>query len=171
MGNAKVPHFLNTMDTKKITKEAVCQFVESRIGDEDLFLVDVVITPDKRILVEIDSDEAGISIDTCAGLSRYILAEFETEIDDYELEVASAGIGQPFKILRQYEKHIGKDVEVLTKNGMKYTGVLQEVTPENFTIQITKKIKLPDAKRKTEVTENLTFACNEIKQTKYIFKF
>jgi len=159
------------MDTKKITKEAVYQFIESKIGDEDLFIVDVAVTPDKRILVEIDIDEGGVSIDTCAGLSRYILAEFETEIDDYELEVASAGLGQPFKILRQYKKHIGKEVEVLTKTGIKQTGVLQEITPEKFTITITKKVKLPDAKRKTEVNENMTFNYNEVKQTKYIFKF
>ncbi|MDR0872378.1 MAG: ribosome assembly cofactor RimP [Prevotellaceae bacterium] len=154
-----------------ITKETVYQFVESRIGDEDLFLVDVQITADKRILVEIDTDNGGVSIDTCIALSRYITAEFEEEIGDYELEVASAGVGQPFKILRQYTKHIGKEVEVLTKNGVKHTGVLQEVTPDGFAIETTKKIKLPDAKRKTEVTENVRFTYNEIKQTKYIFKF
>ena len=171
LGDAEVPHFLNVMDTKKITKEAVYQFIENKIGDADLFLVDVLVTPDKRILVEIDIDDGGISIDTCAALSRYISAEFEAEIGDYELEVASAGIGQPFKILRQYEKHTGKEVEVLMKNGIKQTGILQEVTPEKFTLQITKKVKLPDAKRKTEVTENLTFTYNEIKQAKYNFRF
>ena len=51
------------------------------------------------------------------------------EREDYELEVGSAGIGQPFKVLQQYRIHIGCDVEVLTKKkGENLLGFLRMLT-------------------------------------------
>ncbi len=158
------------METKKITKEAITRAVEERIAGKDYFIVQVLVHPTNQIVVEVDSKN-GVSIDFCAELSRYIASVFEDEIGDFELEVASAGISQPFRVLQQYEKFAGKDVEVLTAAGIKLTGLLTEVTPESFTVQITKKVKLPENKRKTEVQENIVFDYKEVKYTKYNFRF
>ena len=74
------------------------------------------------------------------------------EDEDYELEVGSAGIGQPFKVLQQYINHIGKEVEVLAKDGRKLSGVLKEADEQHFVVTIQKKVKEEGAKRPKLVT-------------------
>ena len=80
--------------------------------------------------------------------------KLDREEEDYELEVGSAGIGQPFKVLQQYLIHIGKEVEILTKEGKKLEGVLKDANEENFTVTIEKKVKPEGAKRPKLVEED-----------------
>ena len=98
-----------------IEKKTVCQIVDEWLEDKEYFLVEVIISPDDKIVVEIDHKE-GVWIEDCVELSRYIESRLNREDEDYELEVGSAGIGQPFKVLQQYVNHIGKEVEVLAKD-------------------------------------------------------
>ena len=91
--------------------------------------------------------------------------------EDYKLEVGSAGIGQPFKVLQQYINHIGKEVEVLAKDGRKLSGVLKEADEQHFVVTIQKKVKEEGAKRPKLVDEDLTFTYAEIKYTKYLISF
>lgn len=153
-----------------IDKSIVYQIVEEGLSDSDCFLVDVQVNPGNVIVVEIDNNE-GVDIETCSHLHRFIESKLDREIEDYELEVGSAGITAPFKVLKQYIKNIGNEVEILTKAGIKLSGVLKDVDDSQFTITIIKKVKLENAKRKTEVEENLTFAYDEIKYTKYLIRF
>ena len=95
----------------------------------------------------------------------------DREEEDYELEVGSAGIGQPFKVLQQYLIHIGKEVEVLTKEGKKLEGVLKDANEENMTVTIQKKVKLEGSKRPKMVEEDVTYKYDEIKYTKYLISF
>ena len=90
-----------------IEKKTVCQIVDEWLEDKEYFLVEVIISPDDKIVVEIDHKE-GVWIEDCVELSRYIESRLNREDEDYELEVGSAGIGQPFKVLQQYVNHIGK---------------------------------------------------------------
>ncbi len=153
-----------------IDKNVVTRIVEEWLGGKDYFLVDVTVTPDDKIVVEIDHAE-GVWIDDCVDLSRYIESKLNREEEDYELEVGSAGIGQPFKVLQQYIIHIGKDVEVLDKDGKKWTGVLAEANEANFTITVQTKVKPEGAKRPKLVEQNVTFTYDEIKYTKYLISF
>lgn len=153
-----------------ISKEVVYQLVEEYLSDSGYFVTDVQITPDNRIVVEIDN-EKGVDIDTCAGLSRYIESKLDRDAEDYELEVGSAGLTAPFRVLKQYVKNIGNEVEVLTRSGQKMSGVLKAAGEEGFTIGVTKKVKLENAKRKTEVEEDITFGYDEVKYTKYLIRF
>jgi len=91
-----------------IEKKVVSQLVEEKLASSSNYLVDVVIKPGNLIVVEIDNDEA-VSIDDCAELSRYLEEHLDRDVEDYELEVGSAGITSPFKVLRQYVKNIGND--------------------------------------------------------------
>ena len=84
-----------------IDKNVVARIVEEWLEDKSYFLVDVNVSPDDKIVVEIDHAE-GVWIDDCVELSRYIESKLSREEEDYELEVGSAGIGQPFKVLQQY---------------------------------------------------------------------
>jgi len=153
-----------------ILKDAINQIVENFLAPTDYYLVDLKATPDNRISVEIDSFE-GVSIDFCAELNRHIESQFDREVEDFELEVSSAGLTEPFKVTKQYEKNIGNEVEVLTKAGKKLSGILTEVHEDNFVLQTERTEKPAGAKRKMTVLENLTFSYEEIKYTKYIIRF
>ena len=114
--------------------------VDEWLDDKDYFLVDINISPDDKIVVEIDHAD-GVWIEDCVDLSRFIEARLNRDEEDYELEVGSAGIGQPFKIPRQYQIHVGDEVEVMTGEGKKLTGILKEAADDNFTVTIKEKVK------------------------------
>lgn len=153
-----------------IEKNIVKQVVEEWLQDKDYFLVDVSVSNDNRIVVEIDHAE-GVWIEDCVELSRFIESKLDREKEDFELEVGSAGIGQPFKVHQQYVNHLGKDVEVLTLDGVKYQGELHEVNDDTFSILRTVKKKEEGAKRPRMVEELVTFRYDEIKYTKYLISF
>ena len=129
-----------------INKEVVKTLVEEWLQGNDYFLVDVVFGADDRIIVEIDHAD-GVWIEDCAALSRFVQERLGEELDDYELEVGSAGIGQPFKVPQQYVNHIGKEVEVLTAEGIKVKGILKSVDGETFVITVQEKQKQEGKKR------------------------
>ncbi|MEI7503516.1 MAG: ribosome assembly cofactor RimP [Paludibacter sp.] len=153
-----------------ILKETVNQIIEDYIVGKNYYLVDLKITPDNRISVEIDSFN-GVSIEFCMELNKHIESQLDREIEDYELEVSSAGLTEPFKVLKQYEKNIGNEVEVLTKVGFKISGILVEVLETEFILEIEKIEKPEGSKRKIIVKERLTFPYEDIKTTKYIIRF
>lgn len=153
-----------------IEKNIVKQIVEEWLQDKDYFLVDLSVSNDNRIVVEIDHAE-GVWIEDCVELSRFIESKLDREKEDFELEVGSAGIGQPFKVHQQYVNHLGKDVEVLTLDGVKYQGELHEVNDNTFSILRTVKKKDEGAKRPRMVEELVTFRYDEIKYTKYLISF
>lgn len=153
-----------------IEKSVVTQLVNEWLEEKDYFLVDVAVTPDNRIVVEIDHAE-GVWIEDCVELSRFIESKLDREEEDFELEVGSAGIGQPFKVLQQYINHIGQDVEVLKNDGIKLTGVLKEADEEHFIVTVSKKVKLEGEKRPKMVEEDVPLTYNDIKYTKYLINF
>lgn len=164
-----VPLFVN-LPLKMIQKETINQIVNDYLATTDYYLVDVSVSTDSRISVEIDSFD-GVELDFCIVLSKHIEAQFDREVQDFELEVSSAGLTEPFKVIKQYEKNIGNEVEVLTKKGIKLVGVLSNVTDEFLSINIEKKVLLEGSKRKTTINEEISFLYSEIKHTKYIIRF
>ena len=144
--------------------------VEACLGD-DLFLVNVAISADNHIVVEIDSYEGSVSIDNCVAITRAVEQAFDRDKEDYELEVGSAGLTSPLKVKAQYVKNIGNDVEVLTTQGAKLKGVLSEVGDDTFTIKVAKKVKPEGAKRPVIVEEDVTIKYSETKYTKYLIQF
>ncbi|WP_455591218.1 ribosome assembly cofactor RimP [Bacteroides sp.] len=153
-----------------IEKKTVCQIVEEWLEGKDYFLVEVTVSPEDRIVVEIDHAE-GVWIEDCVELSRYIESKLNREEEDYELEVGSAGIGQPFKVVQQYYNHIGREVEVLTKDGRKLNGVLKEADEAKFVVGVEKKVKEEGAKRPKLMEVDETFGYDDIKYTKYLISF
>jgi ribosome maturation factor RimP len=153
-----------------IEKEAIANIIEAYLKDSANYLVDITIAPGNVISIEIDNDE-NVNIDDCVALSRYLESQLDRETEDFELTVASAGLTFPFKTLRQYKKYEGQTVEVLSKGGQKLSGVLKSSDDDGFTISITKKVKLDGAKRKTEVEEDIRFAYEDVKYTKYVIQF
>ena len=153
-----------------IERNTVKTVVEEWLSGNDYFLVDVTFTPDDRIVVEIDHAD-GVWIEDCAELSRFMQERLGEELGDYELEVGSAGIGQPFKVEQQYVNHIGKDVEVLDAEGKKVQGVLKQVEGRDFVVTVKEKQKLEGKKRPQLVEVDKTYNMDNIKYTKYLLSF
>ena len=153
-----------------IDRQQVIDLTNEWLADKEYFLVDVIISKDDKITVEIDHAE-GVWIEDCAELSRHIENGLSRETEDYELEVGSAGLGQPFKVTQQYKNHIGMEVEVLTKEGKKLKGILKNASEEEFILTVTKKEKKEGAKRPQLVEEDLVFPYDGVKYTKYIINF
>ena len=153
-----------------IDKSIVKKLVDEWLEGKDYFLCDLSISADARIVVEIDHEE-GVWIEDCVELSKFIEAGLDREQEDFELEVGSAGIGQPFKVLRQYEIHLGEQVEVLTREGKKFVGELSNVTPEEFTVTVTQKVKKEGQKRPVMEEVDYTFKYMDVKYTKYVIDF
>ena len=150
-----------------IDKNVVKSLAEEWLKDKEYFLVDVDVTPDDRIVVEIDHAD-GVWIEDCAELSRYIESHLSRDVEDYELEVGSAGLGQPFKVAQQYVNCIGKEVEVLTAEGKKVRGILKSVDGRNFTVAVNEKVKVEGKKRPVKMDVDHQFNMDNVKYTKYL---
>ena len=153
-----------------IDRQKVVELANEWLTDKEYFLVDVVISKDDKITVEIDHAE-GVWIEDCAELSRHIESGLSRDTEDYELEVGSAGLGQPFKVIQQYKNHIGLEVEVLAKDGKKYKGILKAAEEDSFIVAISKKEKIEGSKRPQLVEVDYKFSYDEVKYTKYIIKY
>lgn len=166
-----VPSFCySIVYTDMIDKEIVKKLAEEGLASTANYLVDVAVKAGNLILVEIDNDEA-VGIDDCIALSKYIESRLDRDEEDYELEVGSAGITSSFKVLRQYVKNIGNEVEVLLKAGKKLTGVLKAVDESGIVIAVEKQEKPEGAKRKVTVEEDQSYTHEEIKTIKYLIRF
>ncbi len=153
-----------------IDKNVVKKLVDEWLQDKEYFLVDIEISVDNRIVVEIDHAE-GVWIEDCVALSRYIEERLSRDDEDYELEVGSAGLGQPFKVPQQYINFIGKEVEVLDADGIKVKGILKAVEGNDFTVGVEEKVKVEGKKRPQKQEVDHTYQMDQVKYTKYIISF
>ena len=153
-----------------IDKNAVKQLVDTWLEGKDYFLTDLTISTDDRIVVEIDHKD-GVWIEDCVALSRFIEDGLNRDEEDFELEVGSAGIGQPFKVHKQYEIHQGDTVEVLTAEGKELIGTLADVQPESFTVTVTEKVKEEGKKRPVMKESDVVLNFADVKWTKYYIDF
>jgi ribosome maturation factor RimP len=153
-----------------ITKENIKDLIIDLIEDKNAFIVDIKVGASNKINIEIDSID-GFSIDDCVEVSKLIDNNYDRDKEDFELEVASAGLSEPFKVVRQYQKNVGKEIETLTNEGIKITGILSNVSDIDFEIEESKMVKVEGKKKKQSVIEKHTFSFNQVKSTKIIVKF
>ncbi|MBQ7471775.1 MAG: ribosome assembly cofactor RimP [Prevotella sp.] len=153
-----------------IDKNVVRTIVEEWLEGKDYFLVDVEISPDNRIVVEIDHAD-GVWIEDCVELSKFIEDHLNRDEEDFELEVGSAGLGQPFKVPQQYVNFIGKEVEVLTAEGKKVQGVLKSVDGNDFVVGVQEKVHVEGKKRPVMEEVDHTYQMDAVKYTKYLINF
>ena len=153
-----------------IDKNTVKSIVDEWLSDKEYFLVDIEVSPDDRIVVEIDHAD-GVWIEDCVDLSRYIEDHLSRDEEDYELEVGSAGLGQPFKVPRQYECCVGKEVEVLDGDGRKVRGLLKSVDGNDFVVTVREKVKVEGKKRPQLTDVDHAYQMDKVKYTKYLISF
>lgn len=157
MWGQKPPFLLVMIDRIK-----VLDIVKDALDGSDKYLVNMKITPDNRIYVDIDGDN-GINIDDCILLSRTIENTLNRDEEDFELNVSSAGADAPLKMPRQYRRHVGRNLSVETFDGNTYEGSLTQVDDGTFVLQTkgTKKI----------APQVLTFNFADVKSAKVVLKF
>jgi ribosome maturation factor RimP len=157
------------MSEKKI-EQRVAMLVAEKIADRpDLFLVDVKMLPNRKLIILVDG-EKGIGIADCAAISRFVGFKLEEEsvIDEaYNLEVSSPGIDTPLTMARQYVKNIGRDLGIKMLDGAKREGKLMGI--DNDVITIEEKIKSEKGK-KVEIVES-TIPLSEITETTVLISF
>ena len=154
-----------------IDKQIVWDLAEERIAEHDpkLYIVELTIASGNKILVEIDNEKGGVSIEDCIAVSRNIEHNLDRETEDFSLEVSSAGLSQPFRVYKQYVKNIGKTVKVVgVEHGNNAEGILREVSETGIILEKTFKKRLENKKKKVEVTEEYVFKFDEIKETKLV---
>ncbi len=151
-----------------IDQNIVREIAEKHLEGSNIYLVDIVVRPGNIIVVEVDCD-TGVQLDDCISMSKFIESQLDRDVEDFELEVGSASISQPFKILRQYLKNIGNEVEVLSKDGRKLYGILKSADENGIILSIEKQVKPEGAKRKVTVEEDLSLTYEALKYTKYRF--
>jgi len=150
--------------SNEIAKVAIENMVQAILaGETGYFLVEVKIKPTNNIKIFLDGDN-GISIEKCVQVNRAIYKQLEGSSffpgDDFSLEVSSPGLDEPLKLLRQYKKNIGRQVEILLLDGSKIEGRLTEVAEDGIIIEETK------GKNKKKEVINHTFLFDNIKTTK-----
>lgn len=150
-------------------EKRVVELIQEKIADrEDLFIVSVKMHPNKILEILLDGDN-GVNIDDCAQVSRHVGYHLEEEnvIDNaYRLEVSSPGIDANFVNLRQYQKNIGRTVQVKLNDNTKVEGKLTAV--DDTKINVLQKIK-EKGKKVQEVEKELPF--DQIKATKVVISF
>lgn len=151
-----------------IDKKALDKVVADALASSDIFLVSTEVSADNRIVVEIERRSGNITIDDCVEINNVIEANFDRDKEDYELEVGSAGLTSPFKVVAQYVKNCGNLVEVLTCDGRKLRGTLKQADDNGFTLTTSRKVKPEGAKRPVMVEEDETFGYGDVKYTKNI---
>jgi len=162
------PLFL--LEFKMINAAVVEGIIKDKLASENKYIVDLVVSPGNLISIEIDSLE-GIQISDCVEVSKLIDANLDREVEDYELQVSSAGIGQPFKVKQQYHKNINRQIEILFKDGKKSIGTLTAVNDDDFEVSSEELVKVEGKKKKELQTKVLVCRFDEVKQVKDVISF
>lgn len=147
-----------------IKKSKIVQLTEAHLKETDRYIVDLQIKPGNMIRLFIDG-ESSVNIKECIALSRHLESNLNREIEDFELNVSSAGLDQPFKVFKQYLKNLNKEVSILLTDGKKYSGTLTEVNENEIALEI------PANKKKKIEKQELRFLMTDIKETKSIISF
>ena len=164
-GNSPLFYYLNML-----TDNIISGIISNIIAQSDLFVVGISVRPGNKISVQIESMN-GVTIEHCVMLSKAIEQQLDREKEDFELEVSSPGLTLPFKVIQQYQKNIGKQVEVIRKDGEKLRGVLISAANNEFVVEVKEKRKLEGKKKPEEVIEQLKLTLDEIKSTKVVINF
>jgi len=146
-----------------ITEATIIALIEERIEGTDQFIVSVKVLPTNRIQVFVDA-VGGLNVKDCVNISRQIEGNLDREVEDYELQVSSPGLTEPFQHPLQYKKNVGREIKVTTLDGSTIKGELTNFSGEEITLQ-------PEKKKKKEEAEPVTIPLSEIKEAKTVISF
>ncbi len=160
-------HFRKQM----IKPSEITDAVGGEIVARGCFFVDISVSKDNDIVLTVESENGKIELDDCVSLSRFFETKFDRETEDYSLTVSSAGLDQPFKVFKQYQKAVGSKVEVQLKGGKKMLAVLEGADEESITLKYSAK-EAVEGKKKKEMVEHLDrYTMDQVNSVKYFIEF
>ena len=145
--------------------------IGSEIVARGCFLVDISVSKDNDIVLTIESENGKIELEDCVSLSRFFETKFDREVEDYSLTVSSAGLDQPFKVLKQFQKAVGTKVEVLIKGGKKMIATLTAADEESITLKYSQKEAVEGKKKKEVVEHEDRFTMDQVNAVRPFIEF
>lgn len=155
------------MELKTRVEELLQEFLQTR---SDLFLVDLKVSVASDITIILDGDQ-GVSIQDCLDASRAIEFNIDREEQDFSLQVMSAGLSEPLTLPRQFQKNVGRDLEILLEDTTKVQGELASVDDEKITLILRYRKPKDIGKGKVDVEEEREIPYSEIKKALVVIKF
>ncbi|TKG92403.1 ribosome assembly cofactor RimP [Puteibacter caeruleilacunae] len=152
-----------------IDRKYILKLLEEKMVD-GLFLVDLSISSNNHITVVIDGDN-GVPISKCVEVSRQVEHNLDREEADFHLDVLTAGLGEAFKLKRQYYKNINREIEVIDNSGEKFVGMLKEVDEEGIQLEYSIRERIEGKKKKQTVVIEKELKFDEIKTAKNVISF
>jgi ribosome maturation factor RimP len=149
----KVAPLFYALTAGEMNASVILDAINDEIVARGFFIVDISVSKDNDIVIIIESEEGVVELDHCVGISRYFETKFDRETEDYSLTVSSAGLDQPFKVLKQYQKAVGTKVEVSLKGGKKMVATLVEADQEGLVLRYSQK-EAVEGKKKKELVEH-----------------
>lgn len=143
--------------------------VEEYANTHELFVVEVLVKKDKRVIVYIDSLN-GLQLNDCIKLSRHIEENFDREAEDYALEVSSPGLDYPLRMPQQFQKNLNRELVILLTNGVSIKGILKSHNAESIGIEYEKISKEGKKKRKENILEDIPLSTIKEAKVKVAFK-
>ena len=145
--------------------------IGTEIVARGFFLVDISVNKDNDVTITIEKEAGIVELDDCVSLSRFFETKFDRESEDYSLTVSSAGLDQPFKVLKQFQKAVGTKVEVLLKGGKKMVATMTEADEEGITLNYTAKEAVEGKKKKEFVEHNDRFTMEQVNSVRPFIEF
>lgn len=146
-----------------ITEGLISSLVQEKIEGSDMFLVSAKVLPGNRIKVFVDAVE-GLKVNDCVDVSRHIEGSLDREKEDFELEVSSPGLTEPYQHPLQYKKNVGRQVKISTKEEKNIKGELIYFSGDSITVQ-------PEKKKKKEQADPVEILLTDIKEAKTVISF
>lgn len=154
-----------------MNKEQIIQAVTPAVEQRGCFLVEVSVSAENDIEIVIEKEEGVVDWEDCAAIDQVMHATFNQDEEDYALTVSSAGLDRPFKMLKQFLKAKGTQVDVKFKGGKRLIATLEEATEESVTLNYTALEAVEGKKKKEKVNHTDTFSLTEINSVKPYITF
>lgn len=146
----------------RMIRQDIIDKMEKAVAERGCFIVDAVVGKDNDIILTVEKDIGSVSLEDCEAINDAFLSIFDRDVEDYSLTVSSAGLDQPFKVLRQFLKAIGTQVEVCLRNGRKLTGIITSADESEIVLRYSVREAVAGKKRKEMVEHEDHFSMREI---------
>ena len=159
------------LPSSKMNVSVIIDAISSEIVARNCYIVDVTVSKENDVEITIEAEEGTVELDDCVAISRFFESKFDREVEDYSLTVTSAGLDQPFKVQKQFQKAVGSKVEVMLKGGKKMIATLTAADEDSITLNYTVKEAVEGKKKKELVEHNDRFTMDQVNAVRPYIEF
>ena len=154
-----------------MNESVIVDAIKEEIVARGFFIVEVSVSKDNDVTLTVESEAGQVELDDCVSLSRFFETKFDREVEDYSLTVSSAGLDQPFKVQKQFEKAVGSKVEVALKGGKKMIATLVAADQDSITLKYSVKEAVEGKKKKELVEHEDRFTMDQVNSVRPYITF